>query len=471
MMNDVEDSGQKPRSPAGDLALWFVRVLFGLPLAVLGGGITIVFFILLFLYVVSRIGGGPPQTDLLGHFVLWLILGAAPLAVGMMLLNRRTGAPVSGRVFLATLLLLMVVGGDSQCGPKNWHASFRREKLAQGNVDAFKKTFITPHMETEIHSGTNLLWCGTFQLAWNEACKRSGGDLQLAGLGSESPLQHPMAAALNQHAFTRDCIDDASYVAMAGLVKDKMDQKILAAVKDKFHGAFKPRLLPEKYTTGRPQDFVAYACLWKKLSFAVPFERLEDSFTFGGARVRAFGIGRTKASHNSMYSQVQILDYQDEHDFVVELKTTAEGDRLILAQVQPQGTLQNTVTAVRQRVARSQAEPAGTNDVLIVPRIAFDLLREYSEIESRWLVPVAGKVAPDLLLLSALQTIKFEMNEKGVELQSEAHMAFCCAKEGEPPRKHLMIFDQPFLVLLERTGARMPYFALWVDNPELLVPW
>jgi hypothetical protein len=108
---------------------------------------------------------------------------------------------------------------------------------------------------------------------------------------------------------------------------------------------------------------------------------------------------------------------------------------------------------------------------LIVPRVGFDLLREYSEIETRWLVPTDGKVAPDLLLLSALQTIKFEMNEKGVELRSEAHMAFGCGKEGEPHRKHLMIFDQPFLVLLERTGARMPYFALWVDNPELLVPW
>jgi hypothetical protein len=73
--------------------------------------------------------------------------------------------------------------------------------------------------------------------------------------------------------------------------------------------------------------------------------------------------------------------------------------------------------------------------------------------------------------VSALQTIKFEMNEKGVELKSEAHIAFGGGREGEPPRKHIMIFHQPFLVLLERTGARMPYFALWVDNPELLVPW
>ncbi len=61
------------------------------------------------------------------------------------------------------------------------------------------------------------------------------------------------------------------------------------------------------------------------------------------------------------------------------------------------------------------------------------------------------------------------MNEKGVELRSEAHAAFGCAKQGPPVPQHRMIFDKPFLILLERTNAPMPYFALWVDNSELLM--
>ena len=32
-----------------------------------------------------------------------------------------------------------------------------------------------------------------------------------------------------------------------------------------------------------------------------------------------------------------------------------------------------------------------------------------------------------------------------------------------------MIFDKPFLIMLQRSDAKMPYFALWVDNAELLV--
>jgi hypothetical protein len=34
-----------------------------------------------------------------------------------------------------------------------------------------------------------------------------------------------------------------------------------------------------------------------------------------------------------------------------------------------------------------------------------------------------------------------------------------------------MVFDKPFLVVLERADAMSPYFVMWVDNPELLVPW
>ena len=48
-------------------------------------------------------------------------------------------------------------------------------------------------------------------------------------------------------------------------------------------------------------------------------------------------------------------------------------------------------------------------------------------------------------------------------------MAFGCAKQEEPVPKHKMVFNKPFLVLLERTGATTPYFAVWVDNAELLI--
>jgi hypothetical protein len=58
------------------------------------------------------------------------------------------------------------------------------------------------------------------------------------------------------------------------------------------------------------------------------------------------------------------------------------------------------------------------------------------------------------------------MDEKGVRLRSESHVGIGCS--GSPPEVR-MIFDRPFLVMLKRIDAENPYFAMWVDNAELLV--
>src|SRR5205823_7172271 len=139
---------------------------------------------------------------------------------------------------------------------------------------------------------------------------------------------------------------------------------------------------------------------------------------------------------------------QNSDDFIIEIKTTSSGDRLILAELRPEGTLGEMAAKIHQRADKSYGQQAGTNDVLIVPRISLDIVRRYWEIENYWLLPLGRTVAPDLFLLTAMQSIKFEMNEQGVELQSEAHMAFGCGREPEPARPHIMVFDKPFLVVL-----------------------
>jgi hypothetical protein len=64
------------------------------------------------------------------------------------------------------------------------------------------------------------------------------------------------------------------------------------------------------------------------------------------------------------------------------------------------------------------SEIAGTNDVLIVPRTGLYLAREHQEIENYHLVAIGRKVGRQFFLLSAKQSIKFDMNEKGMELLS-----------------------------------------------------
>jgi len=340
--------------------------------------------------------------------------------------------------------------------------AFAGDGLAASRAENLKATVITPHLEAAVEPGRNVLWCGTFQLVWNDICSLIGEDVHF----SSDPA---MVAPLNSKSFTRAEIDDASFTALAGFVRDGILGKIPKALNEKFHGQALPHLFPEPALTPRPQDIVGYAYLFKHLEFATPFERLDESLTFMGASVSAFGIGLYKPQHQNMYPQISILVYGNPDDFVIELKTKSAGDQLILAKVQPEKTLLETVTKVCRAVAAAKPAAAGTGDVMAVPRFNFDLVRSYAELYGQRLVATNPGVAKDLQVLSAMQSIRFEMDEKGVQLKSESHMSFGCGT-AYPAPTHIMLFDKPFLVLLKRTDAAVPYFAMWVGNPELLIP-
>jgi hypothetical protein len=91
---------------------------------------------------------------------------------------------------------------------------------------------------------------------------------------------------------------------------------------------------------------------------------------------------------------------------------------------------------------------------LFIPVIDFDVLRDYTEL-----------TGPDSILDVALQQTRFKLTEKGAVLKSEAAIATRAASFKN------LIFDKPFLVLIQRADASQPYFALWVANAELLVPF
>jgi hypothetical protein len=453
-----------PPPPSRQFPYW-LRVLLGAPLVLLGGVVTLCLGFFLCIYVLNRISGGRPwEPTLIPFFLVWLIFGAGPLSAGILVLQiSRTNKRLCRRVLLGVLLLFLAVGADGNFGPTNWHRLFRDEKLPGTYAASLKHTIVSSDLDATIRKGTNVLWCGTFQLAWNEACQLVGGDLRFKS-------EHPMVSTLNKHGFTKESLDESSYVAMAGFVGDSIHNGIRKAVEERFHGAFQPRFIPDKRLTDRPQDFVVYACLFKSLHFPTPFERLDETLIFNGVQVSAFGAGRYKPSLEKVYPRILILDYRSEDDFVIELKTKSEGDRLIVAKLEPKANLSETITSIGHRIKQGQAATASTNDLLLVPRVKLDITREYSEIQGVPLLPQGANVAKDLRLLRAVQNTLFEMNEKGVELKSEAHMRFACKQEGAAPR-HKMIFDKPFLIFMQRRDAQTPYFALWVDNPEVLISW
>jgi hypothetical protein len=354
---------------------------------------------------------------------------------------------VSARAKIA-LAVVLLVAASGVWGTRlvRWlHAKHGQTAVFAVGGKKLEATIVTPHLQCSIGDGKNIVWCATFQLAWNELCDLLGGPIEPDGASEE-------AAILNERTVTRADVDEAHCVALAGYPTggpDDILNKIADAMDRTFAGTARPHYLPERSSL-EPEDWVAYAYLFKELSFQSPFQRMPSGLTFGDREVQHFGIkglSQSQPDQVKAAAQVSVYDYRGADDFIIELKTRSPSDRMILAKVTPEPTLAETIQAVQRRM--TQSRPAGMRRTshLFIPLVDFDLCRRYIELEQ-------GGIA--------LQQIAFKLNESGIVIQSEASTV----RNGH---QHL-IFDKPFLIMLRKTNARNPYFALWIANAELLVP-
>lgn len=327
----------------------------------------------------------------------------------------------------------------------------------EANATNLHVTRITAVLDTVISAGTNVLWCGTFQLAWNEAVDFFGEDLRFA---EETPLAVP----LNLKAFTKQNLDEESYVVAGGVASRGLLERLRHDVSRKFGKAFQTELIPQ--TTTNPALFF-YACLFKSLAFKNQFQPGEQPLLFGTNRVTAFGIEAHAPHEHLLREQVQVIDYQQTTNFIIELRTKSAADRLILAKIPPKGTLTETVNEVRQRIETRSGDPIWF-ERLVIPKIDFALVRIYDELIGKHPALKNASRWPDLSVSDAKQIIRFRLDERGALLKSEAVMPVATAAAPEPVH---LVFDQPFLLLMQRADSTTPYFALWIDNAELLVPW
>ncbi len=335
--------------------------------------------------------------------------------------------------------------------------SFTKDGLFKADASKLTDTQLVVSPALPLDPTKNVLWCGTFQLAWNE----------LVRLVGEKPLFAPSSPAvdlLNRSAFNKADLDPSSYIALADFESNQVEAKIRAALEKTFGGAASPELIPPVPVHPGPDDFVAYAYLYKNLAFAEPFT--DGSMKFDGRPVKSFGFPSEPT--DELTRQVQIFDYRSPDDFVLSIQTRSTADQLILAKVAPGDTLEATVQAVLGRMTAHPLESASSSDSLAVPKLNFDLRRHFSELEGRVFQPgPLAKVKSNLVISDAEQLVRFQLNEKGAVLKSEAVIVM---RMSVAMPRHSLVFDKPFLILLKQRDSPRPYFALWVGNPALLIP-
>jgi hypothetical protein len=345
--------------------------------------------------------------------------------------------------------------------------------LSQVAESPLPETIVAPSFGCRIPPGKNVVWCSTFQMAWDR--------LKTDVLKEPIVLRgNPeLAKQLNSAPFPQEAILPESFYAVAGWGKDGIVEKIRGDMKRKF-----PDHVPD-LSDAAGSAIVAYAYLQTSVPFTIPYFERRKPLSFRDAAgkphlVRAFGI-RTEEdyAYDQLRAQIGVLHaapmvkreegFQEGYgeavgEFIVDPDRNSRPYQILLAKVKARETLAATWAEVEASILRSaQGDPPGIgcNDIFLAPNIQLATTRHFKELEGRSMLNPGARGLP---IQTALQSIRFVLNRSGAELGSEAKMLVL-------PIPRYFVIDGPFLVVLRKRGGREPFFTLWVANPEVLELW
>ncbi|MBM7556158.1 hypothetical protein [Halanaerobacter jeridensis] len=215
------------------------------------------------------------------------------------------------------------------------------------------------------------------------------------------------------------------------------------------------------------QTILAYSYLSKKIKFKRQFDVFDRPLQFqknkSKKNVKSFGIKRSlDQEEDNLKRQVDILDYKNNDNFILKLKTNAGVDEIILAKIEPKENLLQTIDYVRQRIKQNKNNTPNLqkNEVLQIPTMKFNLEHSYFDL-------IGDVVLNDgRVVTKAIQNVDFRLNETGATVRFKAKIKI---SKGIFRNKRSFIFDKPFLMYVKEQGAKYPYLAAWIANTEFLV--
>jgi hypothetical protein len=351
------------------------------------------------------------------------------------------------KVGFPVLAVLIFVGLTSI----NWTPEDAGIRLSDPAVANMHGTVVTPVPDRAIPRGRNVLWCATFQMAWDKAASHLGRPLRMKP-GSA------LVDSLNANPFDRRWLDEESVSTVGGYADEELYKQIDQNVRAKT--GRKSKLLDRIRSESQPGDLVFHALLVKNLEFETPFAKL-GIWKIGKRKVAWFGFTPSQEKTVALRRQVRVHHYTSKDDFVIELLNRNPEDHLLLTKLpKTPATSSELANHTLHRISPNSPE-AGASDLLGVPHIVAEESVEFSELHGK---TVVGKPH---FVRAALQTIDFRMDEKGVKLKSEASLSFGCSAAPQiDPR--LMILDPPFGIVMVRKGSPKPYFTAWIANADLL---
>ena len=307
----------------------------------------------------------------------------------------------------------------------------------------------------------NAIWCGTFQLIWNDL----KNDLAKQDIVFNPQLK--VVENLNKETFTTKELSEESYYKKIGTPSLKLKEEIEKAIKDKFNET--SDILDDFDWENRdPLDYFLYVMLKKDFQFEKAFEELENGKFGNYDDVKYFGIKSDESGE--LRQQVDVLYYKSKDDFAIKLRTKQE-DEVILCK-NPEGkTFGEIYNNILEKTEVKVYNMPNNQDnyesvklygelkegeILKVPNIKIKEKNEIKEIENKKFEFSNGNIYS---IEKALQTIEFELDRTGGKIKSEAGMMVKNESVAIMDEIREFSIDDTFAIFLIEKGKDKPYFA------------
>ncbi|MDP0490824.1 MAG: serpin family protein [Verrucomicrobiota bacterium JB023] len=317
-------------------------------------------------------------------------------------------------------------------------------------------------------------WSPGFKLCWEEIMERNP-DLRLT-----DPEQFPLMRSVMEMRYSvEDNLPPDSFFAKGGPATLAFEKQLNEVIRGRFPGAFEPITVMPK----NEHSLYALTLLDHSVQFRKPFfESKTKGLTFTDAKKRKtevtfFGVTGKKSAD---FNHVRVLDFAAGQRAAIGIPLQGNDEHLFLLMDESLNSFRASVDRCRQLILEQKELTHLREDAERFPRIhAKDDLRipyvkfhADSELKKQLRSPVFRDGKTPWRLANAEEQVAFELTESGtkVRLKSQSHLE----PFGGPlpakatPLERKIHFDRPFYLFLWRTGAKLPYFAVRIQSPDLL---
>ena len=365
-------------------------------------------------------------------------------------------------ILIIVSIIILIVSGVFAYSQITKKTEIEEPKATSSSQTSLSSTEgITTVLTLDDEITDNTIWCGTFQLIWNDL----KNDLAKQDIVFNPQLK--VVENLNKETFTTKELSEASYYKKIGTPSLKLKEEIEKAIKDKFNET--SDILDDFDLENRdPLDYFLYVMLKKEFQFEKAFEELENGKFRDYDNVKYFGIKSDETGE--LKQQVDVLYYKSKDDFAVKLRTKQE-DEVILCK-NPEGKtfgeiynniLDKTEVKVYNMPNNQDNYEAikvygelKEGELLKVPNIKLKEKNEITEIEDKKFLFSNGEVYS---IEKALQTIEFELDRTGGKIKSEAGMMVKNESVAIMDEIREFSIDDTFAIFLIEKGKDKPYFA------------